>query len=45
MDFVSCMQKQRLLDSGEYIIISVDDEIYKPQSEDFSTKGKWHRFT
>ncbi|XP_059220787.1 guanylate cyclase 32E [Stomoxys calcitrans] len=28
VDFVRCMQMRKLLDDGDYIIISVDDEIY-----------------
>lgn len=28
VDFVRCMQNRRLLEDGDYIIISVDDEIY-----------------
>jgi len=30
VDFVYCLQRLRLLDKGEYVIISVDDEIYDP---------------
>jgi len=30
VDFVYCLQRLHLLDKGEYIIISVDDEIYDP---------------
>ncbi|KAK9883749.1 hypothetical protein WA026_001938 [Henosepilachna vigintioctopunctata] len=30
IDFVKCLQRRRLLDSGEYVVISVDDEIYDP---------------
>ncbi|KAI5716079.1 hypothetical protein M8J76_000649 [Diaphorina citri] len=32
VDFVLCLQKRTLLDSGDYIIISVDDEIYDPHN-------------
>lgn len=28
VDFVRCMQNRQLLQNGDYIIISVDDEIY-----------------
>ncbi|XP_039285437.1 guanylate cyclase 32E [Nilaparvata lugens] len=31
VDFVLCLQRQHLLDLGEYIVISVDDEIYDPE--------------
>ncbi|KAJ9578502.1 hypothetical protein L9F63_005231, partial [Diploptera punctata] len=30
VDFVYCLQRLHLLDKGDYIIISVDDEIYDP---------------
>lgn len=30
VDFVKCLQMRHLLDKGEYIVISVDDEIYDP---------------
>lgn len=30
IDFVKCLQKRKLLDSGDYVVISVDDEIYDP---------------
>lgn len=33
MDFLFCMQQRNLLDRGDYIIISVDEEIYNPQVE------------
>lgn len=33
MDFLFCMQQRNLLDQGDYIIISVDEEIYNPQVE------------
>lgn len=36
IDFLFCMQQRNLLDQGDYIIISVDEEIYNPQME----KGK-----
>ncbi|XP_071444038.1 guanylate cyclase 32E [Hetaerina americana] len=31
VDFVKCLHRRRLLDKGEYVIISVDDEIYDPK--------------
>ncbi|XP_046734564.1 guanylate cyclase 32E-like [Diprion similis] len=31
VDFVKCLQKRRLLYTGDYIIVSVDDKIYDPQ--------------
>ncbi|XP_057666697.1 guanylate cyclase 32E [Diorhabda carinulata] len=30
IDFVKCLQKRKLLESGDYVVISVDDEIYDP---------------
>lgn len=30
IDFVKCLQRRKLLDSGDYVVISVDDEIYDP---------------
>ncbi|XP_017785068.1 PREDICTED: guanylate cyclase 32E [Nicrophorus vespilloides] len=30
VDFVKCLQRRKLLDSGDYVVISVDDEIYDP---------------
>lgn len=30
VDFVKCLKMNRLLEKGEYIVISVDDEIYDP---------------
>ncbi|XP_046988319.1 guanylate cyclase 32E-like [Schistocerca americana] len=33
MDFVKCLQRRHLLDSGDYIVISVDDEIYDPSKK------------
>ncbi|XP_024085457.1 guanylate cyclase 32E isoform X1 [Cimex lectularius] len=30
VDFVLCLQARKLLENGEYIVISVDDEIYNP---------------
>lgn len=31
IDFIKCLQKRNLLSSGEYMVISVDDEIYNPK--------------
>lgn len=28
VDFVRCLQNRGLLESGDYIVVSVDDEIY-----------------
>ncbi|XP_065221202.1 guanylate cyclase 32E [Planococcus citri] len=39
MDFLSCMQKHRLLETGEYVIISVDDDMYKPEVENLFLRG------
>lgn len=33
IDFLFCMQQRNLLDRGDYIVISVDEEIYNPQVE------------
>lgn len=30
VDFVRCLQNRRLLETGDYMVISVDDEIYDP---------------
>ncbi|XP_066246519.1 guanylate cyclase 32E-like [Euwallacea similis] len=30
VDFIKCLQARKLLDTGDYVIISVDDEIYDP---------------
>nr|CAH7759578.1 unnamed protein product [Callosobruchus chinensis] len=30
IDFIKCLQRRRLLETGDYIVISVDDEIYDP---------------
>ncbi|KAJ8974726.1 hypothetical protein NQ317_000392 [Molorchus minor] len=30
IDFIKCLQRRRLLDTGDYVVISVDDEIYDP---------------
>lgn len=34
VDFVRCLQNRNLLTSGEYMVISVDDEIYDPAVRD-----------
>lgn len=31
VDFVRCLQNKNLLQTGEYVVISVDDEIYDLQ--------------
>ncbi|XP_055642791.1 guanylate cyclase 32E [Toxorhynchites rutilus septentrionalis] len=33
VDFVRCMQNKKLLSSGDYIVISIDDEIYDPTTK------------
>ncbi|KAL1129119.1 hypothetical protein AAG570_013650 [Ranatra chinensis] len=33
VDFVMCLQVRGLLEKGEYIVISVDDEIYDPKNK------------
>uniref|UniRef100_A0A182SNN7 Uncharacterized protein n=1 Tax=Anopheles maculatus TaxID=74869 RepID=A0A182SNN7_9DIPT len=30
VDFVRCLQNRKLLSTGDYIVISIDDEIYDP---------------
>lgn len=30
IDFVKCLQRRKLLQTGDYVVISVDDEIYDP---------------
>lgn len=30
IDFIKCLQRRNLLYSGDYVVISVDDEIYDP---------------
>lgn len=30
VDFVKCLQRRGLLETGDYVVISVDDEIYDP---------------
>nr|CAI5866283.1 unnamed protein product [Callosobruchus analis] len=30
IDFIKCLQRRRLLETGDYVVISVDDEIYDP---------------
>lgn len=42
VDFVRCLQNKNLLQTGEYIVISVDDEIYDPlQRVKFMDRGEW----
>lgn len=31
IDFIKCLQDRNLLRTGEYMVISVDDEIYNPR--------------
>lgn len=31
VDFVRCLQNRKLLETGNYMVISVDDEIYDPK--------------
>lgn len=33
IDFIKCLQNRNLLRSGEYMVISVDDEIYNPRKQ------------
>ena len=41
VDFVRCLQNKNLLQTGEYIVISVDDEIYDPlQRVKFMDRGE-----
>lgn len=41
LDFIKCMQNRKLLDTGNYVIISVDDEIYDPSRRgDIISTGK-----
>lgn len=49
VDFIRCLQNKNLLQTGEYVVISVDDEIYDPQQRvKFMDRGKilsaaeWH---
>lgn len=30
IDFIRCLQNRKLLETGDYMVISVDDEIYDP---------------
>lgn len=41
VDFITCMNKRNLLDHGDYIVISVDDEAYNPQTNIQLQKGKF----
>lgn len=41
VDFVRCLQNRNLLESGEYMVISVDDEIYDPlRKSNIMARGK-----
>lgn len=41
VDFVRCLQNKNLLQTGEYVVISVDDEIYDPsQRLNFMDRSK-----
>ena len=33
IDFIKCLQNRNLLRNGEYMVISVDDEIYNPKKQ------------
>lgn len=33
VDFVKCLQKRRLLYTGKYVVVSVDDKIYDPRRQ------------
>ena len=33
VDFVKVLHRRGLLEHGEYVVISVDDEIYDPESK------------
>ncbi|KAB0794058.1 hypothetical protein PPYR_13678 [Photinus pyralis] len=33
IDFIRCLQRRKLLDKGDYVVISVDDEIYDPNGK------------
>ncbi|XP_050084377.1 guanylate cyclase 32E [Anopheles aquasalis] len=43
VDFVRCMQNRKLLSSGDYIVISIDDEIYDPNMKRNIYQGTWPR--
>lgn len=32
-DFMLCLQERKLLDTGEYMVISVNDEFYNPDTK------------
>lgn len=41
VDFVRCLQNKNLLQTGEYVVVSVDDEIYDPlQRVKFMDRGE-----
>lgn len=33
IDFLRCLQNHKLLQTGQYMVISVDDEIYDPTKQ------------
>lgn len=33
VDFVRCLQNRNLLSSGDYMVISIDDEVYDPSTK------------
>lgn len=42
VDFVRCLQNKNLLETGEYVVVSVDDEIYDPlQKKNFMDRGEF----
>lgn len=44
VDFIKCLQARKLLDTGNYVIISVDDEIYDPtRKAKIIRRGEWLR--
>ena len=45
IDFLRCLQNLKLLETGEYMVISVDDEIYDPlQQSNLLGRGKLYLF-
>lgn len=40
VDFVRCMQNRKLLSSGDYMVISIDDEGYDPNTTRNIYQGK-----
>ncbi|XP_043280235.1 guanylate cyclase 32E [Venturia canescens] len=41
VDFVKCLQKRRLLYTGKYVVISVDDKIYDPRKQKEMTQRNY----